>query len=137
MKCLRSIFALFVMMGMVTTLSFATTPSSLVNNDPKEVEELRAAVEKAGESDWRVYSEAAKRCIELKTNLSEAYVWLNTALMIEENAYNMEIKGDYLALNGVKDMALEAYRKSMVMGMNTPDFDIKRVQKKMLKVIKR
>ncbi|MBB6463100.1 hypothetical protein [Flammeovirga kamogawensis] len=130
MKNLRNIFAI----TLVTLFSLTSVFASGTDNEDNEITKLRNSVENASANDWTVYADAAERCIELKTNLSEAYVWLDTALEIAPNARNYELKGDYLALNGANDMAMEAYRQSILLGMNDSDYDIPAVQKKLLKL---
>ncbi|WP_044203249.1 hypothetical protein [Flammeovirga sp. OC4] len=126
MKTLKYFFA-FIFVALV---SLNTTFAD--NED--EITKLRASVENA--DNWSTYADAAERCIELKTNLSEAYVWLETAIQMSPNARNFELRGDYLKLNGAKDMAIEAYRQAILKGMNDDSFDVEKVQKKLLKLVK-
>lgn len=125
MKNLKQFFALVLVALVPFTASFA---SNTDNED--EITKLRASVENA--SNWNVYSDAAERCIELQTNLSEAYVWLETAIEMAPNARNFELKGDYLSLNGADNMAIESYRQAILKGFNDDTFNIESVQKKIL-----
>lgn len=127
MKTMKHFFA-FVLVALI---SFNTSFASNTDNED-EITKLRASVENA--SNWSVYADAAERCIELQTNLSEAYVWLETAIEMSPNARNFELKGDYLRLNGADDMAIEAYRQAILKGINDDTFDIASVQKKILKL---
>ncbi|KXX68186.1 hypothetical protein [Flammeovirga sp. SJP92] len=127
MKTLKYFFA-FIFVALV---SLNTTFATNTDNED-EITKLRASVENA--DNWSTYADAAERCIELKTNLSEAYVWLETAIQMAPNARNYELKGDYLKLNGAKDMAVEAYRQAILKGLNDDTFDIQNVQKKLLKL---
>ncbi|KXX68211.1 MULTISPECIES: hypothetical protein [Flammeovirga] len=132
MKSLKQLLVI----ALVSIISVSASFANPTDNEDNEITKLRAAVENATATDWAVYSDAAERCIELKANLSEAYVWIEKSIAINENAENLEIKGDYLALNGAKDMAIEAYNKAILAGMLAGD-DVAKVQKKVLKMSRR
>ncbi|NLR89737.1 MULTISPECIES: hypothetical protein [Flammeovirga] len=126
MKNLRNLIAVTI----ISVFAFGTTFAA---NDDNEITRLREAVENASASDWQIYADAAERCIELETNMSEAYIWLERAIEINPNARNLELKGDYLAVNGAKEMAIEAYRQSILKAISDNDgYDVSKVQKKLL-----
>lgn len=125
MNTLKYFFS-FVFVALVSfNISYAT---NIDNED--EIAKLRASVENA--DNWSTYADAAERCIELQTNLSEAYIWLETAIEMSPNGRTFELKGDYLELNGADDMAVEAYRQAILKGISDDTFDVKPVQQKLL-----
>lgn len=132
MKSLKQLLVIALVSIISVSASFANT----TDNEDNEITKLRAAVENAAATDWATYSNAAERCIELKANLSEAYVWIEKSIAINENAENLEIKADYLALNGATDMAIETYNKAILAGMLAGE-DVAKVQKKVLKMSRR
>ncbi|KXX68190.1 hypothetical protein [Flammeovirga sp. SJP92] len=132
MKSLKQLLVLALFAIITVNPTFANP----TDNEDNEIDKLRAAVENATATDWAAYANAADRCIELKTNLSEAYVWIEKSIAINENAENLEIKGDYLALNGANEMAIETYNKAILAGMFAGE-DVSKLQKKVLKLNRR
>ncbi|OHX66782.1 hypothetical protein [Flammeovirga pacifica] len=130
MKNLRNIIAVLF----VSLVTFGTTFAT--NDDNEEISRLRQTVENASSSDWQVYANAAERCVELKTNLSEAYIWIETAIQIEPNASNLELKADYLAANSANEMAIEAYRTAILKGISEDGYDVQEAQRKMLSLLR-
>lgn len=126
----------FLVLALFAIITVNPTFANPTDNDDNEIDKLRASVESATATDWAAYSDAAERCIELKTNLSEAYVWIEKSIAINSNTENLEIKGDYLALNGAKDMAIEVYNKAILAGV-IEGKDIAKLQKKVLKISRR
>lgn len=132
MKSLKQLLVLALFAIITVNTSFANP----TDNEDNEIDKLRASVENATATDWAAYSDAAERCIELKTNLSEAYVWIEKSIAINANIENLEVKGDYLALNGANDMAIEAYNQAILTGVMQGQ-DVAKIQKKVLKMSRR
>ncbi|AZQ60741.1 hypothetical protein EI427_00505 [Flammeovirga pectinis] len=132
MKSLKQFFAIALLAIITAAPSFA----GIHDNEDNEINKLRATVENASATDWAIYADAADRCIELKKNLSEAYVWIEKSIAIDANSENLEVKGDYLALNGAKDMAIDTYNQAILSGMQEGK-DITKIQKKVLKMSRR
>ncbi|ANQ49968.1 hypothetical protein MY04_2599 [Flammeovirga sp. MY04] len=129
MKSLKNIIALLI-------ISLFTFGTSFADNVDNEITKLRESVENASANDWQVYANAAERCIELRSNLSEAYIWIERAIEIEPNASNLELKADYLVANGANEMAVEAYRTAILKGLSEKGYDVEKAQKKMLSVMR-
>ncbi|NLR89736.1 MULTISPECIES: hypothetical protein [Flammeovirga] len=132
MKSLKQLLAFVLVSILAVNVSLAKG----MENEDNEITKLRESVENASASDWAVYSDAAERCIELKANLSEAYIWIEKSIEINANSDNLEVKGDYLALNGANDMAITAYNKAILAGMQEGK-DVQKLQKKVLKMSRR
>ncbi|MBB3700520.1 hypothetical protein KMW28_03175 [Flammeovirga yaeyamensis] len=129
MKALKQL----LVFALVTFLAVNTSFAKGNERDDNEINQLRASVENASATDWKVYAEAAERCIELKANLSEAYIWIEKSIEINSNSENLEVKGDYLKLNGAKKMAIATYNQAILAGMNEGR-DITKLQKKVLRL---
>ncbi|OHX66784.1 hypothetical protein [Flammeovirga pacifica] len=129
MKALKQLLV-FVL---VTIVAVNTSFAKGNENDDNEINQLRASVENAAATDWQVYADAAERCIELRTNLSEAYVWISKSIEINSNSTNLEVKADYLKLNGAKEMAIATYNEAILAGMQEGR-DITKIQKKVLRL---
>lgn len=129
MKTLK--FFLALVLAFVTVQAFA-----IDRTEDDEVTRLRAKVEAAVANDWQVYADAASQCIDMRTNLSEAYVWIEKSIAIKATARNMEVKADYLLLNGAKDMAIAAYQEAIRLSMEEGN-DFVALQKKMLNANRR
>ncbi|PWJ34104.1 hypothetical protein [Sediminitomix flava] len=121
----------------VSVLLMFVSLSAFAEKTEKDwVKTLRKEVAAAKVSDWRTPAEAARICIEWKTNMNEAYVWLENSIAIKETALNMELKGDYLALNGLYDMAFEYYEKALLLRIDEGKNDFASVQQKIQKLNK-
>ncbi|KXX68188.1 hypothetical protein [Flammeovirga sp. SJP92] len=125
-----------LVIALIATFSVGSLFAGPADNEDIEIKLLRESVENASANDWAAYSKAAERCIQMQSNLSEAYVWIEKSIEIDENSATLEVKGDYLALNGLKDMAIETYNKAILEGMSEGK-DIEKLQWKVLKLSRR
>jgi len=118
---------------LVFVLSFICLSTSLVmaGGSTKFLQKAKSAVETAGPDDWFVRAKWAKMCISKGINTPEVAKWINKSLEIQENAYTLEVKGDYYAKNKMKKEAMEYYIKSMRSTIKGDDsYDLQRVQLK-------
>ncbi|NME71691.1 hypothetical protein [Flammeovirga aprica] len=132
MKSLKQI----LVVALLTLFSVSSLFASTTDNEDNEIREIRETVENAATNDWAVYADAAEKCIQMQANLSEAYVWIEKSIEINENSKNLKIKGDYLALNGVNDMAVETYNQAILKAMAEGE-NIDALQRKVLRLSRR
>lgn len=132
MKSLKQI----LVVALISMFSVSSLFANTTDNEDLEIKELRATVENAEANDWATYAKAAESCIRLEANLSEAYVWIEKSIEINENSENLEVKGDYLRLNGVDDLAIETYNQAILKGMEEGK-NIEKLQWKVLKLSRR
>ena len=102
-KSLALFFALFLMLG----------ASTMAASGDKFMSKAKDAVEKSSPDDWFARAQWASKCIERGINNDAVAEWLNKSLEIQENAYNLEIMGDYYAENKMPEKAIEFYIKSI------------------------
>ena len=109
---LTSITRLFVIV-LLTASSFAS-----LANAPSDriVRQARQEVAAASADDWHTLATAAEKCLTKNVNQEEALAWLDKSIAIKETAYNMILKGDYQAANGLAEVALEYYSRSIRVG---------------------
>ena len=94
----------------------------------------RKMVELAAADDWKALADAAKNCIDKKTNLAEANEWLDKSLTIKTTGYNLLVKGDYYMATNLPEKALESYVAAMKLILSeNPNADLKELQGKITK----
>jgi hypothetical protein len=95
------------------------------------LDKARTAIENSNGEDWEVRASWAKKCIARGINTEEVSKWLDKSLSIQENAYNLEVKGDYYAENKMPEKAIASYIKSISAKLKGSDkYDIASVQAK-------
>ena len=119
----------------ISSFSFANNNIGEAANEEKVINKAREAVESASPDDWYTYAKAAKSCFAKKVNLKEAAEWIDQSIEIKETAFNLEIKGDYYAMNRLPRKALEYYTKAAQVGKSEDfNFDTSGLQKKIAKI---
>lgn len=126
----------------LTTFSIAlvlyASISSFANSnaDDKTVEKAREAVENASPDDWYTLAVNAEKCFKKNVNMQEAAKWLDRSIEIAETPYNMELKGDYYAMNRLPEKALDYYLKAMNLAKSDKgNADVAELQKKISKIV--
>jgi hypothetical protein len=99
-------------------------------------DKARAEVGKASADDWQTLAVNAEKCFRKKVNLREASEWLDRSLKIAETRYNLELKGDYYAMNNLPDKAIEYYVKAMSVVRDRTNSEIITIQKKIAEIRK-
>ena len=133
MKKLTSITRLFVIL-LLTASSFAS-----LANAPSDriVRQARQEVAAASADDWHTLATAAEKCLIKNVNQEEALVWLDKSIAIKETAYNLILKGDYQAANGLAEVALEYYSRSIRVGkLTNPNYADLATQNKIVALVK-
>ncbi|MGB0522648.1 MAG: hypothetical protein ACPGJS_06795 [Flammeovirgaceae bacterium] len=93
----------------------------------------KTAISKASADDWYVRASWAKKCIAKGVNTKEVGQWIDKSLEIQENAYTLEVKGDYYAKNRMTDKAITYYIKSIQSNVKgDASYDPQAVQAKVL-----
>ena len=96
----------------------------------KMYEKQKTVVETAGPTDWKLLAKSARKLIAKETHLEEAKAWLDRSLKIFEAPYNLEVMGDYYALNGDKESAIAWYVKALNKGARYSGFNADVLQDK-------
>lgn len=106
MKKLVKVFALSL------SVLFLTSTSSMAS-ESKAVEKAKSAVENGSPDDWKLMATQADRLIQRNADLGTAKAWLETSISLKEDAYNLEVMGDYYAKSNLADQAITYYVKSI------------------------
>lgn len=102
---------------LLTAATFAATAlPSTTGNHSRAVKKAIETVEKAEAYDWKTLAECAEICFKKGENVSQALEWINRSIEINEDPYNLEIKGDYYESEGDKQEAMKYYYKAIVAG---------------------
>ena len=104
------IFVVLFIISSTAVSSFATQRTDKITL------KARQAVAEASPDDWHTLAESAEKCMAEGINLKEAAEWLDQSLAIQEDAYNLKLKGDYYASNRLPEQAIEYYSKSIRVG---------------------
>ncbi|PWJ41919.1 hypothetical protein [Sediminitomix flava] len=110
----------------------AFASNDLFDLDANKYDRLRKKVALSTAMDWETPLAAAKVCVKDKQNMSEAYTWIEHSIAIKETASNLELKGDYLALHCLDQMAFEYYQKALVQKIEKGETNFSSIQKKIL-----
>lgn len=106
MKSLSINKTLVVVVMLMAAITFAHAAD-------KTSEKAREAVESAEPNDWKTLAKSAEKCLKKKVNLEEANRWLKKSILIDENPYNLTLKGDYHLLKNEPVIASEYYLEAM------------------------
>ncbi|PWJ44730.1 hypothetical protein [Sediminitomix flava] len=122
-----------ITLAALTTLSISAFASNdLYDSKTEKYENLRMEVKNATNSDWSTPFKAAQVCLRDQKNISEAYTWIEQSLKVKETSENLELKGDYLALHGLDEMAFEHYQKALSLKIAKGQNDFEAIQTKIL-----
>lgn len=117
-------------LGLALCVLFQTT---LFANGPdnKSVEKAKAAVESGAPDDWQLLAKQAKVLLKKKKDLGTAKEWIEKSIAIKKDVSNLELMGDYYALNDLPAKALDYYSQcSRLLVEGNPQADISYYQKK-------
>ena len=121
-------------LGLLVALVFMSATMVMAGGaTEKLLNKAQTAIKNASADDWFVRASWAKKCIAKGVNTDEVNKWIDKSLEIQENAYTLEVKGDYYAQNKMNDKAIKYYIKSMQ--ASTPgdaSYDQKKVQEKVM-----
>ena len=78
----------------------------------KAVAKATEAVENASPDDWMLLAKQADYLIRKDVALATAKEWVEQSISIKEDAYNLEVFGDYYAKNNLHKQAIGYYLKS-------------------------
>ena len=119
---------------MTLVMLLASVSTFAKSTDNKLVQKARTAVENASPDDWYAYAKSAQMCIKKNVNMKEAAVWIDKSLEIKQDAFNLEIKGDYFMKNNLPKKALEQYILAAKVGKESDvNFDTSDLQAKIVK----
>lgn len=124
---IKSLGFLFAFVLLSTTMVMAGGATEKLLN------KAQTAIKSASADDWFVRASWAKKCIAKGINTDQVNKWIDKSLEIQENAYTLEVKGDYYAQNKMTEKAIQYYIKSIQ--SSTPgdsSFDQKKVQEKVM-----
>ncbi|PWJ38006.1 hypothetical protein [Sediminitomix flava] len=118
------------LIALVTLSVTAFASNDLFNEKENKFESLKIKVASAKSSDWNTPFEAAQICLNNQKNMSDAYVWVEQSIKAKATPQNLELKGDYLALHGLNQMAFENYKKALELKIALGSEDFKALQQK-------
>ncbi|MEL7147733.1 MAG: hypothetical protein AAFO69_15265, partial [Bacteroidota bacterium] len=81
-------------------------------NNPDVISKAKKAVASSPD-DWYVLASSADVCLEQHANITEAKQWIQKSLEMEENAYTLEVMGDYYLESKQPVKAMEYYVLSL------------------------
>lgn len=124
---IKSLGFLFAFVLLSTTMVMAGGASEKLLN------KAEAAIKNASGDDWFVRASWAKKCITKGINTEQVNKWIDKSLEIQENAYTLEVKGDYYAKNKMNKKAIKYYIMSMQSSISGDDsYDLQKVQEKVM-----
>lgn len=113
------------MLLILQTSVFADIPEN------KSVEKAKEAVENASPDDWQLLAKQAKVLLRKKKDLGTAKEWIEKSIAINVDVSNLELMGDYYALNNLPAKALDYYSQcSELMRQNDQSADVSYYQNK-------
>lgn len=100
-------------------------------HENKSVEKAKEAVENGSPDDWQLLAKQAKVLIRKKKDLGTAKEWIEKSIAIKRDVSNLELMGDYYALNNLPKKALDYYSQcSELMRQNDQSADVSYYQNK-------
>ncbi len=84
-----------------------------VDVDAMVAARMKRAMAKAGEGDWRIYSDAAEYFLEQEKELNQALAWAEKSIRIQENSTNLAVKARILRAIGQPAQAYQALDKAL------------------------
>ncbi|AZQ62262.1 hypothetical protein EI427_08435 [Flammeovirga pectinis] len=124
---MKTLFSIFSVLLIFSLSSFADAP-----NDEKSAKLIKI-VNKADKNDWQTLNKAAALAINWNADLELAKTWIESSILISDNAEAYEVLGDYYLRKGDTQNAYKNYNLSLEKGMfklESKDFD--RIQRKVL-----
>ena len=109
-----------VLAGAAMALLVVVGQSFASASNPDVVSKAKKAVA-ASPNDWYVLASSADVCFEQHANLSEAKQWIQKSLEMEENAYTLEVMGDYYLESDQPEKAIEYYVRSLKEARSSQD----------------
>lgn len=106
------------MTGATLALLVVVSQSFAFASNPDVVSRAKKAVASSPD-DWYVLASAADVCLEQHANLKEARQWIEKSLEMEENAYTLEVMGDYYLESNEPLKAIEYYVLSLKKARDT------------------
>lgn len=101
------------------------------STDNKSVVKAKTAVENGAPDDWRLLAKQAKVLLRKKKDLGTAKEWIEKSIAIKKDVSNLELMGDYYALNDLPTQAMDYYSQCSKLLVNeNPQADISLYQKK-------
>lgn len=98
---------------MAVAIMMSSTLTANAGIKERTLEKARAAVKHAAADDWETYARSANMLLQKNVSWEDAKAWLEKSLSISEEAYNLEIMGDYYVLNNQSEKGLQFYLKSL------------------------
>ncbi len=87
-----------------------------VDVDALVSERMKKAMAKAGNTDWKLYCDAAEYFLEQNKELAKALEWINKSIQIRENATNLYIKARILRSLGQAPQAYQVAERALKVG---------------------
>jgi hypothetical protein len=74
---------------------------------------MKRAMSRAGESDWKIFADAAEYFLEQEKELNQALIWAEKSIRIQENAANLSVKARVLRAIGQPTQAYQTLDKAL------------------------
>jgi len=84
-----------------------------VDVDAMVTARMKRAMAKSGESDWKLYADAAEYFVEQEKELNQALGWAEKSIKIQENPTNLSVKARILRAIGQPGQAYQVMEKAL------------------------
>lgn len=89
-----------------------TSANSFAGTKEKAVAKATEAVENGSPDDWMLLAKQADYLIRKNAGMSTAKEWIEKSISIKEDAYNLEVMGDYYLQSNLPKKAIGYYLQS-------------------------
>lgn len=84
-----------------------------VDVDAMVAARMKRAMSKAGDSNWKIYADAAEYFLEQERELTQALTWIEKSIKIQENPTNLLVKARLLRAVGQSAQATQVLEKAL------------------------
>jgi hypothetical protein len=84
-----------------------------VDVDAMVTARMKRAMSRAGEGDWKIYSDAAEYFLEQEKELNQALIWADKSVRIQENPTNLSVKARILRAISQPAQAYQTMEKAL------------------------
>ena len=79
---------------------------------------MKRAMSRAGDSDWKIYSDAAEYFVEQEKELTQALAWAEKSIRIQENPVNLSVRAHILRALGQPAQAYQCMDRALKVAWN-------------------
>ena len=100
------------LLSLALVMALASFSTLAEGTKEKAVAKATEAVENGSPDDWMLLAKQADYLIRKNASLGTAKEWIEKSISIKEDAYNLEVFGDYYSKNNLHREAITYYLKS-------------------------